>query len=42
MNKLELLNPQNAAVIFIDFQPQMVFGVASIDYGNGEMVPPKE
>lgn len=31
MNKLELLNPQNSAVIFIDFQPQMTFGVASID-----------
>lgn len=29
--KTELLNPQNAAIIFIDFQPQMVFGVASID-----------
>jgi nicotinamidase-related amidase len=31
MNHTELLNPQNSAVIFIDFQPQMVFGVASID-----------
>ena len=31
MSNLELLNPQNSAVIFIDFQPQMVFGVASID-----------
>jgi nicotinamidase-related amidase len=31
MDKLELLNPQNSAVIFIDFQPQMVFGVASIN-----------
>jgi nicotinamidase-related amidase len=31
MSKLELLNPQNSAVVFIDFQPQMVFGVASID-----------
>jgi nicotinamidase-related amidase len=29
--KTELLNPQNSAVIFIDFQPQMVFGVANID-----------
>lgn len=29
--KTELLNPQNSAVIFIDFQPQMVFGVSSID-----------
>ncbi len=27
----ELLNPQNSAVIFIDHQPQMTFGVASID-----------
>lgn len=31
MKKTELLNPQNCAVIFIDFQPQMTFGVASID-----------
>ncbi len=29
--KTELLNPQSSAVIFIDFQPQVVFGVASID-----------
>lgn len=29
--KTELLDPQNSAVIFIDFQPQMTFGVASID-----------
>jgi nicotinamidase-related amidase len=29
--KTELLNPQNSALIFIDFQPQMTFGVASID-----------
>jgi len=29
--KTELLNPANSAVIFIDFQPQMVFGVANID-----------
>jgi nicotinamidase-related amidase len=27
----ELLNPQNSAVIFIDHQPQMTFGVANID-----------
>lgn len=26
-----LLNPQNCAVIFIDHQPQMNFGVANID-----------
>lgn len=31
MNYTELLDPQNSAVIFIDFQPQMVFGVANID-----------
>jgi len=31
MNYTNLLNPQNSAVIFIDFQPQMVFGVANID-----------
>ena len=31
MNYTELLNPHNSAVIFIDFQPQMVFGVANID-----------
>lgn len=29
--KTELLTPQNSAVIFIDHQPQMTFGVASID-----------
>ncbi len=29
--KTELLNPANSAVIFIDFQPQMTFGVANID-----------
>ncbi len=29
--KLELLTPQNCALILIDFQPQMVFGVANID-----------
>ncbi|WP_274370104.1 hydrolase [Morganella morganii] len=31
MSKLELLNPQNSAVVFIDHQPQMAFGVANID-----------
>lgn len=31
MSKLELLNPQNSAVIFIDHQPQMAFGVVNID-----------
>ena len=29
--KLELLSPQNSQVIFIDHQPQMAFGVTSID-----------
>jgi nicotinamidase-related amidase len=31
MSTRELLNPQNCAVIFIDHQPQMAFGVTSID-----------
>jgi nicotinamidase-related amidase len=31
MKYSELLDPQNCAVIFIDFQPQMVFGVANMD-----------
>ncbi|WP_420335319.1 hydrolase [Roseibium sp.] len=30
-DKLELLTPQNAQLIFIDHQPQMAFGVQSID-----------
>jgi nicotinamidase-related amidase len=29
--KTELLNPQNSTLILIDFQPQMTFGVATID-----------
>ena len=29
--KTELLNPQNSALILIDFQPQMTFGIANID-----------
>jgi nicotinamidase-related amidase len=29
--KLELLTPQNSQLIFIDHQPQMAFGVSSID-----------
>ena len=29
--KLELLTPENSQIIFIDHQPQMAFGVASID-----------
>ncbi|MEO1209707.1 MAG: hydrolase [Cyanobacteria bacterium J06638_20] len=31
MSTLELLTPQNCTVIFIDHQPQMLFGVNSID-----------
>lgn len=31
MTHTELLDPKNSAVVFIDFQPQMTFGVASID-----------
>jgi nicotinamidase-related amidase len=31
MSQLDLLDPKNSAVVFIDFQPQMTFGVASID-----------
>lgn len=30
-NKLEILTPQNCQMIFIDHQPQMAFGVQSID-----------
>ncbi|MDD7910921.1 MULTISPECIES: hydrolase [Pseudovibrio] len=30
-NKLELLTPENSQIIFIDHQPQMAFGVQSID-----------
>ncbi|WOI11702.1 hydrolase [Thalassospira lucentensis] len=31
MEKLELLTPKNSQIIFIDHQPQMAFGVQSID-----------
>lgn len=31
MSNLDLLTPENSTVIFIDHQPQMVFGVTSID-----------
>lgn len=31
MSKLQLLNADNCTVIFIDHQPQMAFGVASMD-----------
>lgn len=31
MSKFDLLAPQNSALIFIDHQPQMSFGVANID-----------
>ena len=30
-SKLEVLTPQNCQLIFIDHQPQMAFGVQSID-----------
>src|SRR5690606_34135881 len=30
-SKLDVLTPQNSQVIFIDHQPQMAFGVQSID-----------
>ena len=30
-NYTKLYTPQDSAVVFIDFQPQMTFGVASID-----------
>jgi nicotinamidase-related amidase len=29
--KLEVLTPQNSQLIFIDHQPQMAFGVQSVD-----------
>jgi hypothetical protein len=29
--RLEVLTPQNSQIIFIDHQPQMAFGVQSID-----------
>ncbi len=31
MSKLDLLTPQNCQLLFIDLQPQMAFGVQSID-----------
>jgi hypothetical protein len=31
--KTELLSPQNSALILIDFQPQMTFGVATMVHG---------
>lgn len=31
LGKLELLTPQNCALVLIDHQPQMTFGVANID-----------
>jgi nicotinamidase-related amidase len=31
MSKMDLLTPDNSTMIFIDHQPQMAFGVASID-----------
>ena len=31
MSKLSVLTPENSQLIFIDHQPQMAFGVTSID-----------
>ncbi|MFZ1874696.1 MAG: hydrolase [Chania sp.] len=31
MSKFQLLDPKNSALLFIDHQPQMAFGVANID-----------
>ena len=31
MSKLDVLTPENSQLIFIDHQPQMFFGVQSID-----------
>ena len=31
MSKIELLTPQNSTLLIIDHQPQMAFGVVSID-----------
>ncbi|MBB1241600.1 hydrolase, partial [Klebsiella pneumoniae] len=31
MSKFQLLDKDNSALIFIDHQPQMAFGVANID-----------
>jgi nicotinamidase-related amidase len=33
---LEVLTPQNSQLLFIDQQPQMAFGVQSIDRQNGD------
>lgn len=30
-NKLEILTPENSVLLLIDYQPQMVFGVANLD-----------
>ena len=35
--KLEVLTPQNSQLIFIDHQPQMAFGVQSIDRQTGSV-----
>ncbi|HRD69389.1 MAG TPA: hydrolase [Legionella sp.] len=33
-NKIELLTPQNSVLLLIDYQPEMMFGVANIDRQN--------
>lgn len=35
MSIRELIDPSNSALIFIDHQPQMSFGVANIDRQTG-------
>lgn len=32
--KIEILTPKNSALLLIDYQPEMFFGVANIDRGN--------
>ena len=33
-NKIDLLTPQNSVLLLIDYQPEMMFGVANIDRQN--------
>ncbi len=39
MSIRELLDPTNSALIFIDHQPQMSFGVANIDRQTLKITP---
>ena len=39
-SKLEVLTPENSQVIFIDQQPQMAFGVQSMDRQTQEQYHP--